>query len=528
MIGLIARKDFFLNLTSARFILGFLICLFIIPFTLVVSMDRYKGQENVYKVLNDNAEKLLNEARVYSQARPEVVRKPQSLSVFCEGISENLGMSTKVYLGDYPMFLSGQATAKDNPLLNAFFSIDFTSIIAIIMSLLALVFSYDCFTREKENGTIKMILVNKINRSSFFIGKLLGILLTLLPILFFCYLLGILFLVVSPNVALDSNTWLSIGLLFISAVLYVVVFVLLGMFISSMSRQSSTSIIVSLLVWIWFLFLMPNMASYAAQNFVKTDLYENLQFAVSEVNKRHSKQRRDKRLEIQKQLGIDGPNSFISKNDDDGRIEFYGGPKVTFDFHRILTPFEVSYLLDYADKKWALQKSYVDDLMKQEKTQHYLSLLSPSEIFIQLSSSLCHTDANAHSLYMDKLREYRESMIQYFRSNKYFESSLWFTPNKYDLLCDSEEEYKKLSGDWYEAFLKGKEAEKEFSEKYMPKEWLSENNAYLDLSDFPRFAYKPQITGPALNYAISRFAMLLFIALVILMLTMLRFSGYRI
>jgi len=41
MIWKIAKKEFLLNLISARFVIGFLLCLFLIPFTLTVNIDEY-------------------------------------------------------------------------------------------------------------------------------------------------------------------------------------------------------------------------------------------------------------------------------------------------------------------------------------------------------------------------------------------------------------------------------------------------------------------------------------------------------
>ncbi|MFC1604953.1 hypothetical protein ACFL5F_08000 [Planctomycetota bacterium] len=41
MIWKIAKKEFLLNLISARFVIGFLLCLFLIPFTLTVHIDEY-------------------------------------------------------------------------------------------------------------------------------------------------------------------------------------------------------------------------------------------------------------------------------------------------------------------------------------------------------------------------------------------------------------------------------------------------------------------------------------------------------
>ena len=41
MIWQIAKKDFLQNIISARFIIGFILCLFLIPFSILINIDDY-------------------------------------------------------------------------------------------------------------------------------------------------------------------------------------------------------------------------------------------------------------------------------------------------------------------------------------------------------------------------------------------------------------------------------------------------------------------------------------------------------
>lgn len=517
MIWLIARKDFLLNLISARFIIGFLLCLFLIPFTLVVSLDRYKSQQDIYEINAEKVEKSIKENRVYSTIRPKIVRYPEPLSIFSEGITENLGYSTELQLKEYPLFLDGQISTVDNPLLNVFFTIDFTTIIATIISLLALVFSYDCFTREREDGVLKLVLANHVSRIGFLTGKLLGILITLLPLLIFCYLLGILFITLSPSIQLNGGSLLTILMLFLSSVLYTIVFVLLGMFISSMVHRSSTSIIVSLLIWIWFVFLVPNIASYIAKSFVKTGTYTNLSFALDNISKECSNKKNEKSKEIEKSLGIDGISCWnCTFGEDDEYLESYGMPLSTIQYHLQNNAWSVPVTLDYADKKWIVQKQYYDELSKQEKVQRMLALVSPSELFQQLSSSLCYTDANSYQIFMDNVRRYRQEVVNYFVNAKLYETLKWFTPVAIENQANDEElAYYKTHNAW-----------DEYQKKYS-KYWIADSYPLLQLGDFPRFHYKPQITGTLLNNVLLRFALLFAIALILFICTATSFRNYQ-
>ena len=77
MIWKIAKKEFLLNLVSARFINGFLICLFLIPFTVTANINDYDNRLRVYRMNKANAEKTVKEVWVYSYLRPEVVKLTQ-------------------------------------------------------------------------------------------------------------------------------------------------------------------------------------------------------------------------------------------------------------------------------------------------------------------------------------------------------------------------------------------------------------------------------------------------------------------
>ncbi len=524
MIGLIARKDFLLNLTSARFVIGLAVCLLVIPFTLVTSVDRYKQQINVYKTASEKVETEYKAAKVYSNVRPSVIHRPEALAVFSEGVSRNMGNTVQLQYGEYPLLLSGVA-GFSNPLLNAFFSLDFATVIAIVLSLFALVFSYDAFTRERENNTLKMILVNRINRSAFFIGKFLGILLTLVPMLLFCFVTGILFLLLSPDIALDGAMWTNVLLLFLSAVLYVVVFVLFGLFVSAMSKRSSTSIAVCLLCWIWLLFLVPNIAVWSAKSFVKTEQYDNMQLALDDVEEPYWKEREEKSREILKMLDIDGLSHWNYNGGSDGYLEFSGGLRKALDYHLNFSTWEVPRLIDYADKKWAVQKEYLDGLVKQERFQQRLALLSPSEIFGQLASSLCYSDPGYYLVYMERVREYRQTFIDYVRERKLYESSTWGTRMDPENFV-SDERYSEMIQDYETAFQQGPEAIRQFRAS-LPPGWNDGNYGPLDVVGFPVFDYKPHTRTDAYNFVLARFALLMGIALVLLMLTMLRFRNYQ-
>ena len=98
MILSIALKDFYNNLVSARFIIGFILCMLFIPVILIVSINDYKSQVRAYKVERNRAEQR-NQILVYSAYRPDIVKEPEPLSIFCKGISYNVGNRVRILFG---------------------------------------------------------------------------------------------------------------------------------------------------------------------------------------------------------------------------------------------------------------------------------------------------------------------------------------------------------------------------------------------------------------------------------------------
>jgi ABC-type transport system involved in multi-copper enzyme maturation permease subunit len=511
---LIAKKDFLLNMISARFVIGFLLCLAVIPFTLVVGVDSYKKQMRVYEVYEKEVDDAKKEIRVYSQIRPEIVTPLNPLSIFSRGINDNLGSRVRIQLGAYPLFPEGNTGTRDNPLLNAFFSIDFATVIAILMSLLALVFSYDIFTREREDGTLKAALASEVSRTAFLTGKLLGIFITLTPILLFCFLLGILVIAVSPAVQFSAGEWGGVALLFLSSLLYLAVFILLGMFISTKSRRSSTSIVVSLLCWIWFLFLMPNIASYLSQSFVKTEMYDNVQFAMYDLNNQFGRECDEKSNSIQAELGMNGVSHWNWSNEGDGTEIMSGCVWETNEYHRRFNIWREPARIDYADKKWAIQKNYLDGLVYQNNIQAYLSWLSPAGIFGQIADIQCRSGQSDFLRTMEHIRVYRESVIRYFNDKKLFESFSYFTPQP-ESTFPKQEDYAPVIENFQQT---GKfEA---------PEEWQSTYYPPLNLGDVPVFEYKGATVSSAMNDSLGRMAGLLALCIVLLGATVVSFFKY--
>jgi ABC-type transport system involved in multi-copper enzyme maturation permease subunit len=423
MIWHIAKKEFLLNLISSRFNIALLLCLLLIPVTMIVSVDNYRNQARAFEVAKESADREQKGWRVYSAVRPDIVFPPQPLSVFCQGVSNQMCHSVRIRLGEKSLLGEGQTNGRDNPLLLSFFSIDFVHILAILISLLALIFSYDLFSGEKEGGTLKLLLSNSTSKSKVIAGKITGVFITLVPILILCYSISILLILLTPELSFSSSDWLSVIVLFIISFLFMAFFVAIGILVSVKSQSSFNGIVISLFLWLWFLFLWPNIAVYYAQSNIKIGMLDQLQQSMNQYDQEINKKRQE--LE-QKIPGL--YNWWNCNGGDDGLFELSGSPLPNMDSERRLREQFEPLRIGYADKKWALQREYIDKLEKQERIARIASFFSPSEIFCHISSMICGTGPAAHLELLNQTRIYRDVLLRYFTDKKIFSSYKYITP----------------------------------------------------------------------------------------------------
>ena len=530
MIRSIALKEFFNNLVSARFSIGFVLCLFLVPFILFVSINDYKSQLRIYEVEKQRAESR-NEVRVYSAFRPDIVKPPEPLSIFSKGISYNVGNRVRILLGEKPLLSTGRNAARENPHLNAFFTLDFISIIAILISLLALLFTYDTCSEEREQGTFKLLLSHSISRYKILLGKVIGVTLTLLPILVICYVLSILIVLLYGNLSFTINDMLRIVLLFCLSTVFFLLFIALGLFISTRMRSSITSIIVCLFIWVSVVFIIPNLSVYAAQSFVKVRSQENLDSALGELNTNFSEKRQEYRERITT------PDiwfmHFNHNSGGDGFRELAGTAKKTYEFYRQLNVYSEPLRVDYADKKWPIQKAYLDELENQQKLAEVLSLLSPSEVFRLAASSLSGTDVDAHYKFLNRTRIYREELIQFFKEEKIFDSFLYFTrvpPEKFktaDEIMQISTEGQFQTVDEYRTWAQNRsDIFSVFKVRLPEPETRSEYYSSLDLSNVPKFQFKPNNIMGDLKNSLTKIAALIIVSILLFYLSFISFVKY--
>ncbi len=534
MILSIALKEFHNNLLTARFTIGFVLCLFLIPFSLVVNLKDYREQLKAYEIERVNVEKSY-QVRVYSALRPEIVRPPEPLSVFSKGISDNMGNKFKILLGRQVVGASGLQTARENLLLNSFFSMDFCTILVVILSLLAMLFTYDACSGERESGTLRLMLANPVHRWKVLIGKLIGVCLTLLPVILFCFALSALIVLLAPQVSFSAGEWLRVGMLIPVSMVFFGLFMLIGLFFSCCLRSSSASIVLCLLVWVLSIFIIPNLANSLAASLVAPPSHGDMRVANEQVIAEFRKKMWAK---LRSGFNQVGPEAFVWSMEQeefmyiDMYMELAGGTRSTMDVYRQFFEFVEPLRIECADKKWVFQKEYIDKYVVQMRLAKRLALLSPTDVFRQVASALCRTDADTRSLrFLESLRRYRDDFIDYLEDKNLFSSYEYFTRQPPETFMDVDEIVRVRSGGQFNSIAEYRQWRKEGGDG-SPLEKVpipgTEITDYppLELTDMPVFEWKsPSMLG-GLRQSMGKIAGIIIVGVVLFFLTFVYFVRY--
>jgi ABC-type transport system involved in multi-copper enzyme maturation permease subunit len=150
--------------------------------------------------------------------------------------------------------------SKDNPLLMPSDRINWGFILTVLFSFLAIIFSFDAVSGEKELRTLALCLSNPVKRSHILAGKFVAINLLLIICAIAGILLALLILMLSPAVGITGETFSELGLFLLFVVFFTGSMSAIGLFTSAMCSTSNISLLTSVSLWLLFLIAVPNFS----------------------------------------------------------------------------------------------------------------------------------------------------------------------------------------------------------------------------------------------------------------------------
>ena len=266
-LWLIIQREFVSNVLTSRFMIGFIVCLMSTAAAVFVQVADYEKRLAAYHTALQGHQEEKRTWDLYSQINPKAHRKPNLLSIFNVGMEKSGADMVSIQLATPIWEKEAQKHGSDNPFLSIFLSVDVTFVFKIVMSALAILFAYNTISGEREDGTLKLVLSNPVPRDALVLGKYLGGMLSLFPIVVVSFTVGIVIAYASPATDFDVGDLLRLFMVLVVSLLYVSICYLLGLYLSVWTKEAATTLILSMFIWGILTIVYSNVATFAVAKF---------------------------------------------------------------------------------------------------------------------------------------------------------------------------------------------------------------------------------------------------------------------
>ncbi len=402
MLRDIIKKEILDNITSPKFVFTFLLCTVLILLSVYTGVANYSADQKEYAAaVALDKKNLENQPNYQSLAGMgmKINKPPQVLGTVVNGIEEAVGRVAPINIAQDPNLVDSKYSS--NPVFAVFGALDLMFIVKIVLSLFAILFTYDAIVGEKEKGTLKLSLSNDIPRDRLILGKAIGGYISLLIPLLIPLLLSLVILLLVPNVALNIGDWGRLLLIFLMFFLYLSVFFSLGLFVSARTTRSSTSFLVLLFVWVVIVMVIPKVAVLtAAQVDPIPSVHEITAKKDAFLQQIQIESQKTAREQIMKIFAEAGKDQKLAQD----RMKQY-----LQDFQQ-----EVTSKIDANNA--AIERDYQQKKTSQQRLAVNLSRISPASALTFGSMTLARTGVDDYDSFLASVRAYKPIYTKWVNS----------------------------------------------------------------------------------------------------------------
>ena len=401
MLLTLIQKEILHHVLSARFVALLLMCVLLIPLTLYINylnylQSRVNYQETI-KLARSETKENPPDAQNPNVEVSKLFLEPTPLSVFAKGLEESLPS----YLGMSRNGIKQGSTALAiAPISSALGHLDFLFVVGTVFSLLALLFTFDAVSGEKEAGTLRITLANALARDILLWSKLIGGYLVFVVPFLASFLLGLLLLTWQGFPLGDPDILLRVLSLTVVSLLYIGVFFAMGLMISTYLDSSKTALIVAFAFWVLASLIAPRTGFLVAKLIAPTRAMQSVHMEKTAIRNNLNQEMQGK---INKKIfGTLGT-----------RIDHT--PEMQEKLAQLREPIEAEYRLKIQKRTNKIEREYQREKERQEFVGETLSRITPTSALIYLSLNLAQTGKIKRDTYFQTgTRYYNQLDAEYF------------------------------------------------------------------------------------------------------------------
>jgi len=263
MLGTLVKKEITETILDMRFWIVTVLFLVLIPLGMYVSRKDYER-----RLANYQQEHQMYREHYGKDVGPFVeaqgFRPPPLLSIFALGLDPF--MPDKAITSSSGLVRAAKEPGIDNPESLLFGKADYLFNVSFIVSLAALIFTFNRISGERERGTLRLIISGSVRRGEILLAKIVGNYIVLLVPFVIALLAALIILNTSADIPVWSSTlWGTLVAIILITLLFILAMVSLGICVSTLTHGSMASIMMLFLVWVMAVLGIPKMSPMIAE-----------------------------------------------------------------------------------------------------------------------------------------------------------------------------------------------------------------------------------------------------------------------
>ena len=511
------RKELLANLLTMRLAVAVVFTVVLAVLATIIGSVDYSGNVANYEQEHRRLATALDEATVYRNVQPNILVPPMPLSILSRGVVTTAAQWVGIEINYVPVGAFGQGTL-DNRLMKVLVQIDFTTVVAILLSFLAVVLGFDGICGERERGTLGQLLTNPIPRARIVVAKLIGGVVSLWVPFALAFVISLLLALSNPDVRFTGEDWQRLVILFGLSCLFLSQIFAFSLMVSVLVRDTATSLIICLFAWlvggIGFISVLPSVSRFGVDE-PAADVFR--------AQDRELWGKFSSQMEAWENNHPRPAKPYMQVLDRGGTMRF--GHPVGYRWRALRTEHEIDKRLERADRAYELQWANWKPLATEAYLVDEWSILSPFTNYQVLCYYLANTSID-DTFYLAGLgRDYRATWISYLRSKGAFASIRWFTddpPDQVPMIADPESVTETMMAP-DAPYLQARLAWANEQQQLLAQE----GGRGLDLTDMPKFGTKwRRSLAESLAIMAPGLAVLILTTALAVMFTVVRFQRY--
>jgi ABC-type transport system involved in multi-copper enzyme maturation permease subunit len=444
MFRTLVGKEIAETMLGFRFVIATLLCVVLIPLGMYVSRKDYEHRLASYQ------RELQTYRQRYGTPPPPLTggeeaqgfRPPYVLSIFASGLDPF--MPDKVFTSQSGLFRTVKESGIDNPQSLLFGKADFLFNVMFVISLAALIFTFNSISGEKERGTLRLMIAHSIPRSRILLSKIIGKYIVLLVPFMISVFIALLILDASPVVSISSpEVWPALLIIMVVTGLFIFGMVSLGVCISTFTTRSMGSIVLLFFVWAMFIIGVPRMSPMIAESiypvesgsvfsFRKRMVREDIEKQFEQVKKKTIDSKWDKERDIVQEMQLKATMELANQMKALGREATLEVVKDDPDFRKLRKKFnqkyqelrvkyepQVEHLFDECQRRIGSELNRIEQDYRNRRNIQFsiamnLARLSPVSCYAYIVSGLSGTGISEPDNFVRSTRMFQENIDQIF------------------------------------------------------------------------------------------------------------------